>query len=635
MISTSQPVSLLSSDAGVVSLVSGCGDALAGLHTGVREVECTSSALAARSERTCRDFHGYVTSWIRSLMFESRKLTAAFRSHSKHAVKRLADQFDAVEAARAAFEASARLCDVVTLNIEYMSLTEDVDWALKLLEGGEFLPATSASVDIASDATAVTLSLSRTRLSRGMDPILSHVSAPNGTMPCEGGVSVVKVCLRDVNGLPWPAATSADISITIHFQSDDKASSIDISSAVQNITAGEEDGEWLAFLQLPSSVHTFIEFGVSVLSIPIRCTTITHVLDSITGCVSSVNATTGLCQNFDRSSHTVTSEGFCPFTTMCVSPTGTMLVADARTRVCRELDSTERVIRSFDASWFLDAVDVIACNGAVVALAKSLLGSTVLLFDYSTCEFLRSIGSRGTAPGQLRSCTDLCFSLDGSWLWVLDATNRRAQAFDTVLGNLLSSIDLSRHPKLTSIAVRPHGWAVVSDSDGVHVIQQLSGSVVYSLPVQSIAASASASVQVHGMKFTENRLFILTSDGAVLSTHVSLPEQFLFVINCSYMCSCSWIIVVNWVHHSSITASLFRILLRFDFTLAYILHLRHDLLWAVRPLVNTFGRLTYAHPIMLWMGKPLLSVPMVQSSLLPAIVELQLLNSPRAVNGNG
>ncbi|RMD81970.1 MAG: hypothetical protein D6820_04405, partial [Lentisphaerae bacterium] len=127
---------------------------------------------------------------------------------------------------------------------------------------------------------------------------------------------------------------------------------------------------------------------------------------------------------------------------LCITPEGTILVADTHYSRVVEFDSRGRVLRMFGsygmkAGQFVYPVGI--CQDRQGNIYVSEYGGIHSIQKFTReGKFLLRIGRTGSKPGELQRPSGICIGPDGA-LYVADAVNHRIQSFDCDTGKPLGA----------------------------------------------------------------------------------------------------------------------------------------------------------------------------------------------------
>ena len=127
---------------------------------------------------------------------------------------------------------------------------------------------------------------------------------------------------------------------------------------------------------------------------------------------------------------------------LCVTPRGTVLVAERGNKRLQEVDVDDGShVRFVADDGALAAPDYVDCSDALIAVAETMRHRVTLL-SWATGKTLAWFGGHGHRDGQLESPQGLRLLADGSGVVVADCRNHRLCVFSTA-GAFLRSVDVS------------------------------------------------------------------------------------------------------------------------------------------------------------------------------------------------
>ncbi len=124
---------------------------------------------------------------------------------------------------------------------------------------------------------------------------------------------------------------------------------------------------------------------------------------------------------------------------MCLTPAGNLLVCDSRNNHVQELtglgEAEPQHVRFIRAA----CARSIALHGGTLAVGT--FSATIELLSYASGALIRSIGSKGSGPGEIGdACEGLCFTPDGQFIVAAEYKNKRLSMFRVSDGGFVKHI---------------------------------------------------------------------------------------------------------------------------------------------------------------------------------------------------
>ena len=129
---------------------------------------------------------------------------------------------------------------------------------------------------------------------------------------------------------------------------------------------------------------------------------------------------------------------------LCVTPRGTLLVAESNNNRLQEVNIDDGSWVRFMGEGLLEKPDYVACSESVIAVSETIQ-SRVALLSWADGSLVGRFGSEGSAEGQLKGPFGLRLLADGSCA-VADCLNHRLCIFSTT-GAFVRSLPTGKAPR--------------------------------------------------------------------------------------------------------------------------------------------------------------------------------------------